>query len=74
MLSRRRIEPMPTENQCVSRVKNIENHTTLTPRPPFKASLVLLQEGFFSQLLKLSLKNAKSSKSPIFNLKISQII
>ena len=33
MLSRRRIEPMPTEKQCVTGVKNIKSPTTLTPRP-----------------------------------------
>ena len=35
MKSRPRIEPMPTENKCVSEVKNIKNPTTLTPRPRF---------------------------------------
>ena len=33
MLSRLRIEPMPTAIQCVSGVKNIKNPTTLTLRP-----------------------------------------
>ena len=33
MLSRKRIEPMPTNNQCFSEAKNSKNPTTLTPRP-----------------------------------------
>ena len=38
MLSRWRIEPMPTENQFVSGVKNIKNPTTSTPRPRYGTS------------------------------------
>ena len=33
MLSRRKIEHMPTEKQCVSEVKDFKNPTTLTSRP-----------------------------------------
>ena len=33
MLSRRRIEPMLTYNQCLSEAKNSKGLTTLTPRP-----------------------------------------
>ena len=33
MLSRRRIEPMPTKNQYLSEAKNSKSPTTLTPRP-----------------------------------------
>ena len=31
MLPRRRIEPMPTYNQCLSEAKNSKSPTTLTP-------------------------------------------
>ena len=33
MLSRRRIEPVPTYNKCLSEAKNSESPPTLTPRP-----------------------------------------
>ena len=33
MLPRRRIEPMPTYNQCLSEAKNSKRPTMLTPRP-----------------------------------------
>ena len=33
MLSSWRIEPMPTEDQCVTEAKNSKSLTTLTPRP-----------------------------------------
>ena len=35
MLPRRRIEPMPTYNQCLSEAKNSNSPTTLTPRPRY---------------------------------------